>query len=98
MASIDLKRSHTMETGELREAVDELLVSFQGEYPGLISNVEWNGAGTEAKAKGKGFKASFSLSSSDLAVSVELSMLARAFKGKVQSGLEKKMDEILGSS
>ena len=79
MASIDLKRSHTMDTEDLREAVEELLVSFR-RIPWTISR--WFGMerAPRREAKGRGFKASFSLSPSDLAISVELSMLARAFK------------------
>ena len=52
----------------------------------LRGGLEWSGTG--AKAKGKGFKASFSLNLRS-PISNELST-SRAFKGKVQSGLKKR--------
>ena len=98
MAAIVIRRSHSMEMDQLKVAVGDLLDAFSAEHPGLIKGVDWNGAGTEAKAKGKGFSAVFSMDGSSVEVKVELSLLARAFKGRVEDGLTRKMDEILGSA
>jgi putative polyhydroxyalkanoate system protein len=98
MSAIVIQRNHSMETEELRDAVERLLEEFSSDHPGLIKGVEWESSGKRAKAKGKGFNATFEMGSSTVVVRIELSLLARAFKGKVESGLTRKMDEILGSA
>ena len=98
MAAIVIKRTHNLEMDQLKVSVGELLEAFSAEHPGLIKGVDWNGDGSEARAKGKGFTAIFSMDGSTVEVKVELSLLARAFKGRVEQGLTRKMDEILGSA
>ena len=98
MAAIVIQRSHSLEMDQLKVSVKELLEAFSAEHPGLIKGVDWNREGSEARAKGKGFTAIFSMDDSTVEVKVELSLLARAFKGRVEEGLTRKMDEILGSA
>ena len=98
MSAIVIQRDHSMDSEELRDAVERLMEDFSSEHPGLIKGVEWDASGKRAKAKGKGFNATFEMGSSTVVVTVELSLLARAFKGTVEKGLTRKMDEILGSA
>ena len=98
MSAIVIQRDHSMETEELREAVEKLMEDFSAEHPGLIKGVDWDASGQRAKAKGKGFTATFEMGATTVVVKVELSLLARAFKGTVENGLTRKMDEILGSA
>jgi len=63
----------------------------------MISEVSWTPDGSRATAKGAMFKGTFEVSTSQVGCDIDLSMMARPFKGMVESGLNKKLDQIFGA-
>jgi hypothetical protein len=69
-----------------------LVDGFQKDYPSMVSQLAWSPDEKSATAKGRGFKAAFSVSETEIVVRVDLSMLLGAMKGRVKARLEEKLD------
>ncbi len=95
MAKIAINRTHSKDVAEVMDAVRSMLNQFQTDNPGLVKSIDWNGDGSSAVANGKGFKARFSVTDTSIDVNVDLSLLASALKGRIESSLSSRLDDIL---
>ncbi len=96
MATIDLQRSHSLPLDEVKDRLKKLVDDFAERRKELVSKVEWSDDRSHATASGKGFKATFRVDEREARVAVDLSLMLRPFKKKVQARLEQKLEEALG--
>ncbi len=88
MATIAVERPHKLGQEEALKRAQELLQSFGAR---LGADVEWNGP--HATFKGSGFFGSALVAADKVQVSIDLSLLLRAMKGKIESRLTRAMEE-----
>lgn len=88
MPKIRVERQHTLGQDEaLKRAHD--IVRDLGER--LKATIEW--IGPDATFKGTGFTGSASVAADSIAVAVDLSLLLSPIKGKVETRLQKALEE-----
>ena len=95
MATIDISRPHQLPTDAAVERVRKLVDEFQERNKELVKTVSWDGNGRAATAKGQGFTARFAVGDDKVTVSVDLGLMLRPFKGKVEKQLGRKLDRAL---
>lgn len=88
MAGFQIRKAHTMDKGELREAAEGLARDLEQAH-GL--RARWDG--DCVRMKGAGVDGKLTLSDSDVLVSVELGLMASAFKGVLRSEVQRFLDE-----
>jgi putative polyhydroxyalkanoate system protein len=88
MATISVEHAHTLGQDEALKRAHEVIQEF-GER--LKAEIEWTG--TNATFKGTGFTGTAQVLPQNIAISVDLSMLLRPLKGKIESRLEKALEE-----
>ena len=95
MAKWDVEAAHpfTCSQGEAVDKVVILLNEFQRENASLVKSITWNAGKTEAKATGRGFDAVFTVSGDKVEAGIKLGLALKMLKGKVQTGLQKKLDK-----
>lgn len=96
MPTIEIKRQHGVELAEAKVRIRGLVEEFLGEYPALVSGVDWAPDGSSAAATGKGFSARFDVDAKSLRAAIDLSMLLRPMKGRVEASLVRRLDKAFG--
>lgn len=96
MADISVRRAHGMSKDEAKVKVESIVSEVKEEFSSLVNEIKWNGDKTEAKVKGKAFTGEFKVDESDVSIDIDLSFIARPFKGKVESRINSRMDEYFG--
>jgi putative polyhydroxyalkanoate system protein len=95
MATIDIRRPHTLDKEEARRRAEELAKSLEEK---LGIRWHWDGDRIRFEAPSGAAKGSTGMVSVDPAsvrVEVDLPFLLRAVKGMVEGKINKKLDEIL---
>ncbi len=88
MATIAVEHRHELGEEEALRRAHELIRQFGAR---LKADIQWDGA--NATFKGSGFSGGAQVSATRLVVTVDLSLVLRPLKGKIESGLEKAMRE-----
>ena len=90
MADIDVTRTHSKGIGP---AAEYLKAKLSGGVPGLTS-VEWSEDLASAKIKGSQYSGEILLTETTATIRLDLSFLARAFKGDVEAKIAQTLDGI----
>lgn len=96
MASIDIRKTHGTTQDTAAGKMRGLLERFASERADLVKDVTWGGGGQSGAIKGKGFKGRFEVDASTVVVAIDLSFIARPFKGRIEQELTKLLDEAFG--
>ena len=88
MAGFQIRRPHSMDKAELREAAEGLARELERAH-GM--RARWDG--DCVRMRGSGVDGKLTLNENDLLVSVELGLMASAFKGVLRSEVERFLDE-----
>ena len=96
MASIDIKRSHSLGKDEARKKAEELAKSMEGEL-----GIKWSWQGDSIKfdapsGAAKGVNGSVDVDASSVRVQIDLPFLLKAIKGTIQGKVEEKLKNALG--
>lgn len=94
MPKVNVTKSHSVPLDDAKARTRSLLEQFQAKNAGIINEVSWNADGTVGTAKGPMFTGVFKVTASQVTCDIDLSFMASPFKGKVESGLKKKLDEL----
>jgi putative polyhydroxyalkanoate system protein len=84
MADISLAHAHGLSFEDAKSKTDQIVQHVQTEFPSLINSIGWNNDKTVADLKGKGFTGTFRVDATKVSIDIELGMLTRPFKGKVE--------------
>jgi len=94
MATIDIKRSHSLGIDTARERAEELAKDLETKL-GIVW--QWGGDAIRFSADSgvaKGVKGSVSVSDSIIRVEIDLPFLLRAMKGSISGKVESKLDKL----
>lgn len=86
MATIDIRHPHKTTLADAQARTKKLLAAFAEEKRELIKSIEWLDD-KSAVAHGRGFEGRFKITEQDLVVAIDLSLITRPFKGKVETRL-----------
>jgi putative polyhydroxyalkanoate system protein len=98
MATIDIRRAHTLDKDEAKKRAEALAKSLE-EKMGI--RWHWDGDRIRFDAPGgmaKGSSGSVYVDPKDVRVEVDLPFLLRPAKGMVESKISQKLDELLGKA
>jgi putative polyhydroxyalkanoate system protein len=98
MATIDIRRAHTLNKDETKGRAEALAKSMEDK---LGIRWHWEGDRIRFDAPGglaKGSSGTVSVDPKEVRVEVDLPFLLRAVKGTVESKINEKLDEILGKA
>ncbi len=95
MSTIDIRRSNSLGKAAAREKTEALAKRMQEKL-----DLQWHWKGDQLefeapKGPGKGTKGSIHVDDSQVRVQVDLPLLLRAFKGKVEGRINDELDKIL---
>jgi putative polyhydroxyalkanoate system protein len=95
MATIEVRRSHALTNEEARKRAEELAMSLEGK---LGLTWKWEGDRLVFHAPhgpAKGTKGSVEVGKNDIVVKIDLPLLLRVVKSKVESKVVEKLDKLL---
>jgi len=98
MATIDIRRQHTLSKDEAKKRSEELAKSMQEK---LGIRWQWQGdvIGFDAPSgAAKGATGKVSVDGSSVRVEIDLPFLLRAMKGMIESRVNEKLDALLGKA
>lgn len=88
MSDISMKRAHNMDLAKAKETTEKIIQEVQSNFPALVDTIKWNGDKTAADVKGKGFKGTFAVDATNIAIDIKLGLFAKPFKGKVEERMK----------
>ena len=95
MATIDVRRSHTLPKDEARKRAEELAKSMEEKFA-LVW--KWDGdriTFDAPKGAAKGTKGTVSVTDKDVHVQIDLPFLLKVMKGTIESKVNEKLDKLL---
>jgi putative polyhydroxyalkanoate system protein len=90
MSVIDVHRDHTLDKDHAREAAEALARDLSSQFD---LNYQWEG--DHLKFKRSGAKGHLNITGTDLHVHLELGMLLRPFKSRIEQEIHSQLDQIL---
>ena len=90
MSVIDVHRAHTLDKVHAREAAEALARDLSIQFD---LNYQWEG--DHLKFKRSGVKGHLNITGDDLHVHLELGMLLRPFKSRIEQEIHSQLDQIL---
>ena len=90
MSVIDVHRAHTLDKEHAREAAEALAKDLSNKFE---LNYQWEG--DQLKFKRSGVKGHLKITNGDLNVHLELGMLLRPFKSRIEQEIHSQLDQIL---
>ena len=98
MATIDIRRSHTLDKDEAKRRAEELAKGMQDKL-----GIRWNWEGDKIRfdapsGAAKGATGTVFVDPRDVRVEVDLPFLLRAVKGMVETKINQKLDDLLGKA
>jgi putative polyhydroxyalkanoate system protein len=95
MATIDVKRTHTLPKDEAKKRAEELAKSMEEKFS-LVWKWEGDVIQFDApKGAAKGTKGTVKVTDKDVHVQIDLPFLLRAIKGTIESKVNEKLDKLL---
>ncbi len=88
MAGFQVRKAHTMSKDDLRDAAQGLASELEASH-GV--RAQWEG--DSVRIRGSGIDGKLTLGEEDVLVSVELGLLASAFKGVLRNEVERFLEE-----
>ncbi|MEH6562011.1 MAG: polyhydroxyalkanoic acid system family protein [Marinobacter sp.] len=90
MSAIDVHRAHTLDKDHAREAAEALARDLSSQF-----DLDYQWEGDHLKFKRSGAKGHLNITGDDLHVHLELGMLLRPFKSKIEQEIYRQLDQIL---
>lgn len=90
MSVIDVHRAHTLDKDHARDAAEALARDLSSQFD---LNYQWEG--DHLKFKRSGVKGHLNITGDDLHVHLELGLLLRPFKSKIENEIHSQLDQIL---
>ena len=95
MATIDIKRAHTLDIDEAKKRAEELATSM-AEKLGIRWNWEGNNIRFDAPSgAAKGATGTVKVDASQVRVEIDLPFLLRAVKGTIEGKVSEKLDKLI---
>jgi putative polyhydroxyalkanoate system protein len=94
MATIEIRRSHTLSLEVLKQKVTDMSGSLDANY---AVKGRWEGDEMilEGSGMSRGVKGRIKLDAASVSIEIDLPLLLRAMKGQVESSVTRKLDKVL---
>ncbi|TGN40599.1 polyhydroxyalkanoic acid system family protein [Marinobacter confluentis] len=92
MSVIDIHRPHALDKAHAREAAETLAKDLSRQFD---VNYEWDG--DLLRFKRSGVKGKLEISEQELHVHLELGLMLRAFKSRIEQEIHTQLDQITGA-
>lgn len=97
MATIDIRRAHTLDKEEAKKRAEALAKGMEDKL-----GIRWRWEGDKIKfdapsGTAKGATGTVHVDPSDVRVEIDLPFLLRAIKGTIESKVNQKLDDLLGA-
>ena len=94
MATIDITRAHSLQKADAKQKAEELAKSMADKF-GLAWKWEGDAIVFDAPSgAAKGTKGAITVSDKDVRVSIDLPFLLKMLKGKIESKVNEKLDQL----
>ncbi|MCK7543980.1 polyhydroxyalkanoic acid system family protein [Marinobacter bryozoorum] len=90
MSSIDVRRAHSLDQAHAREAAESLAQDLSRKF-----DVDYEWDGDLMRFRRSGVKGHLDISPSELHVHLELGMMLRPFKGRIEEEIHTQLDKII---
>lgn len=90
MSAIDVRRSHSMDQEHAREAAESLAQDLSRKF-----DVQYEWDGDLLRFHRSGVKGHLDISPSELHVHLDLGMMLRPFKGRIEEEIHNELDRII---
>ncbi len=91
MSSIDVHRSHSLDQAHAREAAESLARDLSEKF-----DVDYKWDGDIMRFQRSGANGHLDITPDDLHVHLELGMILRPFKGRIEQEINSQLDKIIG--
>jgi putative polyhydroxyalkanoate system protein len=92
MSVIDIRRKHSLDKAHARDAAETLARDLSSKFD---VNYEWEG--DLLRFKRSGVKGKLEIAEQELHVHLELGLMLRAFKSRIEQEIHDQLDEITGA-
>jgi len=94
MATIEIRRSHSMPVADLKRKINEMSGSLDANY---AVKSRWQGDEMilEGSGMSRGVKGRITFDASSVLIEIDLPLLLRAMKGQVETSVTRKLDKLL---
>lgn len=96
MADISKSHKHGLSLDEAKAKTEQIVTDVKSEFPSLVDSIDWNSDKTSAKVKGKAFEGDFRVDESAVSIDINLKMLAKPFKGKIEEKISSRISRYFG--
>ncbi len=93
MATIDIRHPHRTTTQDASEKTKDLLARFAEKRSEIVERVSWAPDGLSADVIGRGFKGGCRITEREIIIEIDLKLIARPFKGKIEDGLRRRLSQ-----
>ncbi|MEZ4265655.1 MAG: polyhydroxyalkanoic acid system family protein [Myxococcota bacterium] len=93
MATIDIRHPHGTDPDDAAARTRALVEEFAAKRAELVKDISWSRGGRRADMTGKGFKGSFDVTDREVVIAIDLALLARPLKGRIESTLNEKLQQ-----
>lgn len=90
MSVIDIHRAHALDKSHARDAAENLAQDLSAQF-----DVDYQWDGDVLRFKRSGVKGQLTLADDDLHVHLELGMMLRPFKSRIEKEIHSQLDQIL---
>lgn len=90
MSVIDVHRAHTLDKSHARDAAETLAQDLSSQF-----DLRYQWEGDQLKFKRSGVKGYVNIAGDDLHVHLELGLLLRPFRSRIESEIHRQLDQIL---
>lgn len=90
MSRIDVRRSHSMDHEHALRVADDLAREMKSHY-----DFEWHWEGEKLRLKRSGVKGEVEILPEEIGVHLELGMMLRPFRHRIESEVVRQLDDIL---
>ncbi|MEC7816822.1 MAG: polyhydroxyalkanoic acid system family protein [Pseudomonadota bacterium] len=90
MSVIDIHRAHSLDKSHARDAAENLAQDLSSQF-----DVDYQWDGDVLRFKRSGVKGQLTLSDSDLHIRLELGMMLRPFKSRIEKEIHSQLDQII---
>ena len=96
MPKLNFRRTHALPLPDASSRLKGLVDEFVDKYGHLVKSVDWSNDGASMKAKGKGFKGNFRVTSSTVEIDLDLGLVAIPLKGRIEKNVNDRLDTAFG--
>ncbi|WP_339800585.1 polyhydroxyalkanoic acid system family protein [uncultured Marinobacter sp.] len=93
MSSIEVRRTHSLDQSHARDAAEELAKDLSQKF-----DVDYHWEGDLLRFHRSGVKGQLDISPEDIHVHLELGMMLRPFRSRIEDEIHSQLDKIIGKA